>query len=207
MLDATMFFATLFLLPLLMWLWAEKLHSEVNVLRSFDADKTSSNSELDERQVNARLEIVRDGVLACITFLGGMYLLLTRGQIVITSLSKLGLIEGFRGGSMAYNTNSLLRVLLGICAFLITFGLSASFLPGLFPYKKDSFASKSLSLLVALLLSSVFGLWLATSVTATTILDQITQEFTRILTIFLTILFTAIGVYLFWKQVKVWLKP
>ena len=100
------------------------------------------------------------------------------------------------------------RTLLAISAFLIVFGLSAGFLPDLFPWKRGTRISNVLSFGTAFFLALLFALWLGTSSTAfDVVLDQITRGFLGVVTTFLSILFLAVGVYLFWKRVRTLIKP
>ena len=104
--------------------------------------------------------------------------------------------------------NIAIRTLLAISAFLVTFGMSAAFLPEIFPWEKGSRLSNYLSFGTAFFLAATFALWLGTSTTAFGIvIDQLTRGFLGVITTFLSVLFGAVGVYLFWKRLKTLIKP
>ena len=105
-------------------------------------------------------------------------------------------------------SNIAIKIMLSLAAFLIAFGLSSFFIRGIFPWKKEKpLFSNFLSFSSAFLLSGVFALWLFTADAAKDFIRKITEGFSSVLIAVISILFISIGVYLFWKKIKSWIKP
>ena len=101
-----------------------------------------------------------------------------------------------------------LKIMLCLAAFLIAFGLSSFFIRDIFPWKKEKPQfSNALSYSTSFLLSAVFALWLFTANAGQEFVKSITQGFSRVVSTVLAIMFVSIGVYLFWKKIKAWIKP
>lgn len=201
MFESIFFLLLSVLLFIFSFFWLRRIVKNINLLKLNYLPQLTEDEKED-----LRLELSRDILLALISISLSIYLIigivLPRHEIML----KFSFQEGVRIMT-GLSIDMLIKYLLGIGVFLIAFGLSVRFLPDLFPQKKDSIASKVLSISTSLILSLIFGLWIINSPTFDQILNQITVGFTGIITTFLTVLFTSISVYIFWKQIKAQIKP
>lgn len=99
------------------------------------------------------------------------------------------------------------RLMLSLASFTIVFGLSPYFLASIFPWKRETLLSKVFSFATGFFLAVLFANWIYSASEAEALIGQITQGFLGVITSVLSILFIAIGIYLFWKKVKAYLKP
>ena len=205
-------------LPLAAWFWAKRLKSLWDTaVAENERAKSQPGAESEERVTDARLEFLRDLFLAALSVGLVIYFLLSLSAPALTALADYLLdfahaLQAYeplsKGGEMDSIVNVAIRALLSIGAFLITFGVSAAFLPEIFPWEKGTRISNFLSFGTAFFLAATFALWLGTSTTAFgVVIDQLTRGFLGVVTTFLSILFGAIGVYLFWKRLKTLIKP
>lgn len=212
------FIALLILLPLSLWFWVKRLNGLwINANKEKEEASNQPNTESEELVTEAYLAVYRDLFLA-ILFIGAiLYYVLSLSAPAIREVAfyfydianALKVYEPLtNGGQMNSIINLLIRIMLSIGSFLITFGLSAAFLPELFPQRKGTKLSNSLSFGTAFFLAATFSLWLGTSSTAFGIvIDQLTRGFLGVVTTFLSVLFGAIGAYLIWKRIKTSVKP
>jgi hypothetical protein len=203
----------LLILPLCIWLWWTKLRylwGEMVVKRTHL--RSNNSLEYDEALVSAQLEFYRDVILASVTTGGILYFAIAlagsaRNELMayVSALDMARRVEISILGEdqVASSGDLIIKLLLAACSFLIVFGLAAAFLPTVFPYPKQSYASKVLSVGTAFLLAAMFAVWIGTSPTAANgLIDQITVGFQGVATTFLSVLFGAIGAYLVWARIK-----
>lgn len=185
--------AAVIILPVLIWYWARRIYRDrratVNV-----------GSDTDEG-ADTWFLLYRDVFLALVTLGAVTYIVVSSAQPALgTLVAANGALDPSAIRALEPRAE---RVLVTMSAFLITFGLSVSFLPKVYPLPVGSRASRYLSLATALCLAAAFSLWLGTSSGPyQTIFQQLTQGYLALLTTFLAILIGAIGSYLTIKRLK-----
>ena len=215
--EFVLFVALLAILPLALWFWVKRLGGLWAVAVA-ENERAKDQSDVEAESVtDARLAFCRDLFLAVLSVGVTLYLVLSLSAPALESSAEYlrdlaRALQAYEplseGGQMENMINIAIRTLLAISAFLVTFGMSAAFLPEIFPWEKGSRLSNYLSFGTAFFLAATFALWLGTSTTAFGIvIDQLTRGFLGVITTFLSVLFGAVGVYLFWKRLKTLIKP
>ena len=199
--------ALLAILPTLVWLWVRRLRELRTTMLHANLVAKTQRLEANEKEAEAaRLAFSREVFLALLTIGLAAYGLLGMGIPIIGPMIQ-GM-QTIQGGNMTDAINVAIRVLISIGAFLLTFGLSVAFLPEVFPYARGSRPSNLLAYSIGFCLAGAFALFLGVSETAFGIVfDQLTQGFLGVITTALSILFGAIGAFLFWRQIKTTIKP
>ena len=205
-------------LPIVSWLWIKRLSRLWTVAENQqEASARRSERESAKPDNEARLSFYRDLFLCTIVVgliaYGIIALSVSALDALATYLLRLAsTLEHFHpivgGIPMESAANSAVRVLMSASAFVIAFGVLLAFIPEIYPWQKGTPLSTSLSVITAFLLSASFAIWLGTSTSAFgVLLDQLTQGLLGVMITFLSLLFGAIGVYFFWKRVKILIKP
>lgn len=197
--------------------WGQRVRARWLEANRLSASGHGEHVESNEQVQDAWVAFVRAGALGLLTMGSVIYLL---GSVASSAAGEIrGLGEGVQlfssvkesatgGNIMDALAPTILRILVSCSSFLVVFGLSWAFLPGVFPYPKDSKRSAFLSLSTSLLISATFALWIGTSSAASDVLlTKITSGFLSVTTTFFSILVGAIGLYLVWKQIQRFLKP
>lgn len=212
------FVALLAIFPLSVWFWTRRLRMLwSSIVSETERAQGEPNIELEERITYARLAFYRDLFLAILVIGVVLYSIFSLSALAFEGLAQYlrnlaSALQAYEplseGGQMENIINVAIRILLSVSAFLIAFGMSAAFLPEIFPWDKGSRISNYLSFGTAFFLAAVFALWLGTSTTAFgVVIDQLTQGFMGVITAFFATLFGAISVYLLWKRLKTLIKP
>ena len=155
----------------------------------------------------------RDSVLAVKCFVGSTDSLSLQIRTQRLALTPKGRVAPWTPGAAwttepATGTTSFItRLMLSLASFTIVFGLSPYFLAGIFPWKKETSLSKVFSFVTGFFLAVLFASWIYSASEAEALIGRITQGFLGVITSVLSILFIAIGTYLFWKKLKAYIKP
>lgn len=183
-------------------LWAVRIRADWRRATKLGGGFTGAQaSEPDEQVAEVWTVVYRDVFLALITIGGLTYFVVSRAG---SALAALGSPTLTLGPGIGIDTIAVTeRVLVSISAFLVVFGLSASFLPKFLLIENHAKVSKYISFGTAFCFAAIFALWLSTSdAPYAAVLSQITQGFLQVFATFLVLLFGAIGSFLALKRLK-----